>query len=133
MKGHGDKLGRKKEQAIAALLSEATVEAAAAKVGVSHSTLKKWLTDSNFQRYYRRARREVVEGAIVRLQQCATAAVLCLYKNLSCGNPWVEIGAARTILDHAVASIKLDDVLQRVEQLEAREAARQQTKPRLAG
>jgi hypothetical protein len=63
MAGHGEKKGRKAELAIAALLAEPTVEAAAARAGVSAGTLKNWLADPAFRRAYRRARREVVEGA----------------------------------------------------------------------
>jgi hypothetical protein len=67
--GHGAKSGRKQEQAIAALLSEANVEAAALKVGIGYRTLKSWLKDREFLAAYRRARSAVVEGALGRLQQ----------------------------------------------------------------
>jgi hypothetical protein len=40
MAGHGEKLTRKQEAAIAALLSEPTVEAAAARAEIGHQTLK---------------------------------------------------------------------------------------------
>ena len=40
MSGHGQKYDRKQEQAIAALLSEGTVEQAAAKAGVGYATLR---------------------------------------------------------------------------------------------
>jgi hypothetical protein len=44
MSGHGEKLTRKQEQAIAAMLSEANVEQAAAKAGVSYATLRRRLS-----------------------------------------------------------------------------------------
>ena len=43
MTGHGAKFGRKKEQAIAALLSHRTVEEAAKAAGISPATLKRWM------------------------------------------------------------------------------------------
>ena len=46
---------RKQEQAIAALLTETTIEAAATVCGVSLRTLKRWLADDGFQREYRAA------------------------------------------------------------------------------
>ena len=44
MPGHGDKLSRKQEQAIAALLAEPTIEAAAPKADIGLTTLKNWPT-----------------------------------------------------------------------------------------
>jgi len=43
MPGHGDKLNRKQEQAIAALLTETTIEGATRTVGIGHANLKNWL------------------------------------------------------------------------------------------
>ena len=69
MKGHGEKLTRKQEQAIAALLSEATVGTAAEKAGVGEVTLYRWLKLPDFLGAYREARREVVEKAVAQMQQ----------------------------------------------------------------
>ena len=65
-----------------------------------------------------------MEGAIGRLQQAATEAVTTLQRNLTCGTPAVEVRAATAILDQAIKAIELFDVVERVEQLEARLAAR---------
>src|SRR6516164_2246647 len=73
--GHGQKLTRKQEQAISALLCEGTLQQAAAKAGISYSTLKRWLGDSSFSRAYRNARRELVEGAVGRIQAATGQAV----------------------------------------------------------
>src|SRR5918997_1873267 len=103
----GSKRLRKEEAAIAGLLTEPTIAAAAAKAGVSESTLVRWLQEPTFKAQYRAARREVVEGAIGRLQQAATQAVDTLTRNLTCGVPAVEVGAARTVLDQALKAIEL--------------------------
>ena len=42
MTGHGAKFGRKKEEAIAALLTHRNVEEAARAVGISTPTLIRW-------------------------------------------------------------------------------------------
>ena len=41
--GHGERLSRKQEQAVAALLEHATIRAAAAAVPVHERTLRQWM------------------------------------------------------------------------------------------
>ena len=48
-RGHGEKLSRKQEQAIAALLEQPTIDAAAQVVGVSERTIRNWLKVCKFQ------------------------------------------------------------------------------------
>lgn len=116
-RGHGDKLARKQEQAIIALLEQATLGQAAA-VGVNEKTLRAWLKLPAFQSEYRAARRQIVEAAITRLQQLTTGAVLALNRNLSCGNPSVEVRASQIILEQSLQAVELGEVPQRVEDLE---------------
>jgi hypothetical protein len=118
MRGHGQKLKRKRDALIAALLTESTHAAAATKAGVSEATLHRWLRLPVFQTAYRQARRGIVEAAIGRLQQTAGKAVDTLDRNLACGQPGNEIRAALGILDHAVKAVELLDVVERVEELE---------------
>jgi hypothetical protein len=80
MKGHGSKFGRKKEAAIAALLSEKNQAEAARVVGINLSTLKRWLRLPEFIEEYRRARWEVVEQGYARAQQNTPAAASVLLK-----------------------------------------------------
>ena len=77
-KGHGSKFGRKKEAAIAALLSGKSQADAARIAGVGLSTLKRWLRLSEFIAEYRRVRWEVVEQAYARAQQNTGAATTLL-------------------------------------------------------
>jgi hypothetical protein len=99
--GHGEKRSRKQDLAIAALLTEPTVEAAARRAGVGVNTLHRWLRDPDFTAAYRTARRGAVEAAVARIQGSAGAAVDTLTRNLTCGRPGDEIRAAVAILDHA--------------------------------
>jgi len=80
MKGHGSKFGRKKEAAIAALLSEKNQAEAARVVGIDLSTLKRWMRLPEFIEEYRRARWAVVEQAYARVQQNTPAAASVLLK-----------------------------------------------------
>ena len=116
----GERRGRRprQEAAIAALLAEPTIEAAATKAGVGESTLRRWLAEPGFKAAYRTARRLVVEAAIGRLQQAATEAVDALSRNLTCGNAAVEVGAAKAILDQSIKAVELVDLAERVEALE---------------
>ena len=57
MVGHGAKFGRKKEEAIAALLTQPSIEQAARVAGVGPKTLLRWLKLPEFQAAYREARR----------------------------------------------------------------------------
>jgi uncharacterized protein (DUF1501 family) len=80
MAGHGSKFGRKKEAAIAGLLSQRNQEEAAQAAGVSKRTLNRWLRMPAFQAAYREARRAAMSQANARLQQTASAAVSALLK-----------------------------------------------------
>jgi hypothetical protein len=78
---------RRWEVAIGALLDTRTIAEAALKAKVPERTLKSWLADPRFQGLFRQARRQVVEGAIGRLQQVTHKAVDTLERNLACGQP----------------------------------------------
>jgi hypothetical protein len=120
MAGHGEKLSRKQEQAVIALLSEPTIEAAARKAGVSYRTLKSWLTRPEFQAAYRDARRQLVEQSVAWLQRTALQAAATLRRNLRCGKPAAEIAAAVAILDRALKGIDVLDHEARLGELERR-------------
>jgi DNA-binding MurR/RpiR family transcriptional regulator len=116
--GHGQKRERLEDRALVALLSEPTIAQAATKAGVSESTLLRWMANPSFKARYRDARRQVVEHAVSGLQQAANKAVAALERNLTCGIPAVEVGAAKAILDQAIKGVELVDLAERVEQLE---------------
>jgi hypothetical protein len=70
----GSTLGRKQEDAIAALLTQRNVEEAARAAGIGVRTLLRWLKLPEFQSAYRQARRDAFGQAIARLQQGTSAA-----------------------------------------------------------
>src|SRR5665811_1595327 len=77
-RGHGEKLSRRQEQAIAALLAHPTLSAAAASIGISEVSLWRWMRLPEFATRYREARQQVVDGAIAALQQATGEAVTTL-------------------------------------------------------
>lgn len=99
MAGHGEKLTRKQEQAIVALLSHSTMGDAARSVGVSESTLGRWLQRPDFQAVYRQHRRQLLDRSLTGLQKATGEAVDTLVRNLGCGVPAVEVRAAVALLD----------------------------------
>jgi transposase-like protein len=107
MKGHGTKFGRKKEQAIAALLTQRNIEEAAKATGIAPNTLLKWLKDPEFQADYRKARRDAFGQAVARLQQGTSAAATTLLKTMiDPGTPAsVKVRAAEAIFNHAAKAI----------------------------
>jgi hypothetical protein len=76
----GSKFTRKKEEAIAALLTSRSVEDAAKAIGVGVQTLMRWMKLPEFEAEYRKARRLAFGQSIARLQQASTAAVSTLLK-----------------------------------------------------
>ena len=82
MKGHGEKLGRKKEQAILALVTARNTEEAAKSIGVSAKTLLRWQKLPEFERAYREARVAGFRQSTARLQQASSPAVTTLLKTL---------------------------------------------------
>lgn len=119
--GHGAKLPRKQEAALAALLTEPTIERGAEAVGVADSTLRRWLTLPDFRRRYREARQRIVDAAVLDLQRAAAAAASALVEIVADAKqpPAVRVSAARTILSESFKGLELVDLAERVAVLEA--------------
>jgi len=128
MAGHGEKLGRKQEEAIAALLSQRNIEEAARAAGVGTRTLIRWLKLPEFRVAYREARRAAFSQSIARLQQASSAAATTLLKIMLDVNApaSTRVRAADNVLDHANQAIELEDIEARVALLEE---ATEKTKP----
>jgi len=120
MNGHGSKFGRKKEEAIAALLTQRNIEEAARSIGVAPNTLLKWLKLPEFSAAYREARKAAYGQAVARLQQGTSAAATTLLKTLiDPGTPAsVKVRAAEAIFNHAAKAIEIEDIEARVTALE---------------
>jgi hypothetical protein len=112
VRGHGQKCTGKQEALIAALLTEPTYAAAAAKAGVSEATLYRWLHLPDFRTAYRQARRELVESAIGRLQAASGQAVETLLTVARQGKRDSDrVRAAVALLDRAFQGLTDADAL----------------------
>jgi transposase-like protein len=120
MVGPGSKFTRKKEEAIAALLTQRNVEEAARAAGIGTQTLLRWLKVPEFQTAYREARRAAFSQSIARLQQATSAAVSTLLKVMVDPStpPSARVRAADSVLDHSAKSIEIEDIEARVSELE---------------
>jgi transposase-like protein len=120
MKGHGSKFARKKDEVVAALLSQRNLEEVARATGVGIATLMRWQKLPEFKEAVRLARREALSQTIGRLQQGASAAATTLLKvMLDQSTPAsTRVRAADTVMNHALKAMELEDVLERLATLE---------------
>jgi hypothetical protein len=120
MRGHGTKFGRKKEQAIAALLTQRNIDEAAKATGIATNTLLNWMKDPDFQAAYREARWAAFGQAVARLQHGTSAAATTLLKVLIDPNTpaSVKVRAAEAIFSHAARGIEIEDIEARLAELE---------------
>ena len=120
MLGHGAKFGRKKEAAVAAVLSHRNLEEAARATGVVPNTLLRWMKEPEFDAAYREARRTAFGQAVARLQQGASAAATTLLKTMiEPSTPAsVRVRAAECVLNHAMKAIEIEDIEARLSELE---------------
>jgi hypothetical protein len=118
--GHGAKFGRKKEQAIIALLTQRNVEEAAHAAGIGTATLFRWLQVPEFDAAYRKARRDAYSQSRARLQQACGAAVSTLLKVMvDPSTPAsTRVRAADSVLGHSAKAIEVEDIEVRVTDLE---------------
>jgi hypothetical protein len=120
MVGHGAKFGRKKEDAIAALLSQRTIEDAAKAAKIGTNTLLRWLKEPEFNSAYLAARRAGVHQAVARMQQATGAAGTVVLRLMTDANvpAAVRLRAAECVFTHAIKGIELEDVEVRLSELE---------------
>jgi hypothetical protein len=117
--GHGEKFSRRKEVAIAALLEHASLQEAAASCGLSERTLRRWLTNEEFQEQYRAERDRLLETAqnLLRAKSVEAVEVLVSVSNDQASPSAVRVSAARSIISLGIAG-EILDVENRLTELE---------------
>ena len=120
MAGHGEKFGRKKEAAIAALLTARNNEEAAKAIGVSPKTLLRWQKLPEFERAYREARMTAFHQSNARLQQASSPAVTTLLKIMvdPAAPMAVKARCAYYVLDQTRKAVEAEEIEARVTELE---------------
>src|SRR5262245_36089710 len=126
--GHGEKLSRKQELAIEALLSEATIVAAAAKAGLGEKTLRRWIQRRSFADAYRIAREKAFANALANLRAASQDAVETLRIALSHPSGPLRVRAATAILELGSRSQVVDLAQQSTSQEAEQERLEEQRK-----
>jgi hypothetical protein len=113
--GHGEKLTRKQEQAIAALLLHPTVREAAAEAKVGEATLRRWMKEPAFNDAYTATRRRLLEHGVNLGTQSYGLAAQKQQQLLNCGIPAVELRASVAIQEQTRAGLQVVDVAAQLE------------------
>lgn len=109
------------DKALAALMSEPTIRAAAKKLDIAEPTLYKWLRDPIFSSMYREARMKAVEHAIAKLHKGTNIAVDRLLHIIQDGEQpaAVQVAAARAVLEYSFRGLDVMSLLTKLEELDA--------------
>ena len=116
----------KQEKAISALLSQPTIEAAAASLRINPATVHRWLQEPAFADAYRSARRDAVGQAVTRLQQVSGGAVAVLVQVMADKSTpaGTRVNAAKTVLEFSFRAVELEDLAERIAALEQQMGAK---------
>lgn len=110
----------KQSKALDALVNYDTVEGACKAAGISKSTMYRYLKDPDFNKELKTAKRQIVNRAVLRLQQTTgdaarALAEICRDKEAPAS---ARVTAAKAILDGALKAIELEDIESRIATLE---------------
>ena len=117
-----DKLSDKQWTAISCLLDGTTLQATADTCGINARTLRRWLHSPDFSEEYTRARRQHLDNVAANLQSAANDAAETLMRLLKCGDPLIELRAAKTILQISQKSVENAEIQKRLDDLESTNA-----------
>lgn len=107
---------------MAAMVTSKTITEAAERAGIGRVTAHNYLKDITFKRAFRRYRSELMQQTTALLQSASIEAVevlreIMLDKSIS---PYARQQSAQTVLNAAYKAHELDDIVEMVEELEAR-------------
>lgn len=117
-----EKLTPRQEKFMRALVVSNTQKEAREKAGISKTTAHRFLKSVTFRKAYREYTSQLMRQATGRLQQASVQAVEVLQEIMTneSVSPYARQQAAQTILTMAYKAHELDNVLEVVEELEAR-------------
>lgn len=111
----------KQTRALQALLTCPTQAAAAKAAGIGLTTLKRYLSDDDFQQEYKKAVSGLIADAAAQAKQSLSPALSTLREVMQDAdqNGQVRVSAARSILEYGLKLTEQADVLARLDELEA--------------
>lgn len=104
-------------------MCSSNTEEAIKKAGISQTTAYKYLKDPKFNEAYRRNRRETMQQVTSKLQQSALTAVETLnhvMTDTENSTASARVQASKIILENAYRGLEMEDLLEKLEQLEKR-------------
>jgi len=112
----------RKELFMKALLQGMTIKSAAETVGVSEQTAHTYLKDPAFKAQYRQLKSDALQEATDYIQTTTRAAAQVLFKEMNNrkASPRTKIDAAQRLIEFALRIRQENEVLQRIETLEAK-------------
>ena len=118
--GDFERLPRRQQTGVLALLSTPTVRAAAHEAQVGEATLRRWLGQAPFIAAYREARYQVMAEAFAQLQKACTRAVTTLLEVMEGEHTpeAVRCRAAHSVLDLAMKARSVEDLEARIAAIE---------------
>lgn len=116
----GEKLSKRREAAIGILLTTSTLVDASKKIGISYSTLWRWLQNPDFQKALKEAKKQAVAQATSTLSKICHESVLTLQEimNDKDAPASARVSAAKCVLDSGLKGVELDDLEARLAALE---------------
>lgn len=114
------KMTDNKEKFLLALLSNSTITEASKQVGISAQTGHQYLNEDDFKKKYAEVRRNTFNLATNKLQQSAVKAVEVLNELMTDKETpaSTRVQASRAIIDNAYKAYELDDLQERLEEIE---------------
>ena len=109
----------RQEEGVEALLATISVGAAAQQIGVSRTTIYRWLKQPAFAERLREARHEAMRRGIHRLHQVAEEAAVVLHEIMV--NPEApaaaRVTAARSAITFSFEGYEIDQLDEKIEQI----------------
>ncbi|MCP8998273.1 hypothetical protein NFC73_00775 [Pseudarthrobacter sp. RMG13] len=114
-----ESFSRGQRAALTALMVTPSVRTAARTAGIGVSTLRRWLTQPDFQQEYRRLSRETHQQAVSAVLSAQQEAVSVLVRLMGSASSDARLRAASKLLDvgHRIAEDDLDQRLTRLEEM----------------
>ncbi len=111
-----------RDDAIAAIVANPTIKAAAAACGVTEKTMHAWLNEPDFAKKVRQAQEEIAREGIRRVMNTIGTALDVLEEVATNkeGNPGTRVSAAKALLDQYMRAYEMDIVQRRLDALERR-------------
>ncbi len=114
----GQNLTKNQLKAIPLILEAKSITEGVKKAGISKTTFYEWLKITEFKAEFTKQRQELIDLALHGLKTSTSEAVNVLRELLNASNESVRLRTAQTILENVLKSIEIENIENRIEELE---------------